>query len=75
MTKHQTCRKCGSQFVGPDCNIGSNRCEECGPGADEWRDAWDALREAIRHDRWGTEGPSEASKWALEYLDGFDPRR
>ena len=29
MTKHQTCKKCNSGFVGPDLGIGENLCEEC----------------------------------------------
>ncbi len=29
MTKHQTCRECHYDFVGPDANIGGNLCETC----------------------------------------------
>ena len=29
MSKHQSCSTCGSDFVGPDMNIGSNLCYDC----------------------------------------------
>lgn len=29
MSKHQSCRECRRDFVGPDCNIGSNLCAGC----------------------------------------------
>ena len=29
MSKHQTCPKCHSGFVGPDSNINENLCPEC----------------------------------------------
>ena len=29
MSKHQSCRSCGYDFVGPDLNIGQNLCDEC----------------------------------------------
>lgn len=29
MPKHQTCRGCGYDFVGPDSNIGENLCDSC----------------------------------------------
>ena len=29
MSKHQSCKNCGEDFVGPDSNIGQNLCEWC----------------------------------------------
>ena len=29
MSKHQTCRECHRDFVGPDTNINENYCPEC----------------------------------------------
>ena len=30
MSKHQTCKECRCDFVGPDSNINDNLCELCG---------------------------------------------
>ncbi len=31
MSKHQSCKECNRDFVGPDSNIGDKYCPECDP--------------------------------------------
>jgi hypothetical protein len=71
MPSHQTCSKCGSSFVGPDCNIGSNQCPACGPSDEDWAEAWDAVRADILAE---PDKPAEIINWALDCLDARDPR-
>lgn len=72
MTKHQTCYNCRSSFVGPDSNIGSNWCADCGPSNTAWAEAWDAVRANVLGD---PDQPPEIINWALDFLDTWDPRR
>lgn len=58
-------------FVGPDSNIGDNRCDDCEPTCEDWACAWDNLRRNIQAERGLTPGNIHL---VLEWLDAFDPR-